>query len=55
MDHFEQGMGCIEIQGKSGRIERVYFEVKESRLIQWNETQIQVCRVFVCTMYVQTQ
>ena len=47
MDHFEQGMGCIEIQGKSGRIERVYFEVKESRLIQWNETQIQVRRVFV--------
>ena len=42
MEHFEQGMGCIEIQGKSGRIERVYFEVKESRLKQWNETQIQV-------------
>lgn len=26
--------------GKSGRIERVYFEVKDSRLKQWHETQI---------------
>ena len=43
MDHFEQGMGSIEIQGKSGRIERVYFDVKQSRLAQWNETQIKVC------------
>ena len=42
MEHFERSMGCIEIQGKSGRIERVYFEVKESRLKQWKETQIQV-------------
>ncbi|CAI8034630.1 Ryanodine receptor 2 [Geodia barretti] len=44
MEHFEQGMGCIEIQGKSGRIERVYFEVKQSRLAQWNETQIKESR-----------
>ena len=43
MEHFEQGMGSIEIQGKSGRIERVYFEVKQSRLAQWNEAQIKVC------------
>lgn len=45
MEHFEECMGCIEIQGKSGHIERVYFEVKQSRLIQWNETQIQVYTV----------
>ena len=47
MDHFQQGMGSIEILGKSGRIERVYFDVKQSRLVQWNETQIKVC-VCVC-------
>ena len=35
-------MGSIEIKGKSGRIERVYFEVKQSRLAQWNEAQIKV-------------
>ena len=48
MEHFEQGMGCIEIQGKSGRIERVYFEVKQSRLAQWNETQIKVISLYTC-------
>ena len=42
MEHFELGMGSIEIQGKSGRIEKVYFDVKQSRLAQWNETQIKV-------------
>ncbi len=42
MEHFKQNMGCIEILGKSKRIERVYFEVRESRLRQFEETQIQV-------------
>lgn len=44
LEHFERNMGCIEIQGKSGRIERVYFEVKDTRLRQWEEAQIQVSR-----------
>lgn len=44
MEHFEKNMGCIEIMGKSKRIERVYFEVKESRLRQWDEPQIQESR-----------
>ena len=44
MEHFERNMGCIEILGKSKRIERVYFEVKESRLKQWDEPQIQESR-----------
>ena len=53
MGHFQQGMGSIEILGKSGRIERVYFDVKQSRLVQWNETQIKVsvC-VCVCVCHV---
>ena len=42
IEHFERGMGSIEILGKSGRIEKVYFDVKQSRLDQWNETQIRV-------------
>ena len=42
MEHFQSSMGCIEILGKSGRIERVYFELKESCCKQWEETQIQV-------------
>ncbi len=37
-------MGCIEILGKSGRIERVYFEVKDTRLKQWDEEQIKASR-----------
>lgn len=41
MEHFQCNMGCIEILGKSKRIERVYFEVKESWLQQWEEAQIQ--------------
>ena len=44
MEHFEKNMGCIEILGKSKRIERVYFEVKESRLRQWDEPHIQESR-----------
>ena len=40
-------MGSIEIQGKSGRIERVYFEVREFQLAQWNETQIKVLSLCV--------
>lgn len=42
MLHFERRMGRIEILGKSGNIERVYFEVKESWLKQWKKTQIRV-------------
>lgn len=44
MGHFEKNMGCIEILGKSRKIERVYFEVQQSRLQQWEEPQIQESR-----------
>lgn len=44
MEHFAENMGCIEILGKSGKIERVYFEVKKERLMQWEEAQIQESR-----------
>ena len=44
MDHFEKNMGCIEILGKSKRIERVYFEVKENRLKLWYEPHVHESR-----------
>lgn len=44
MEHFAKNMGCIEILGKSKRIERVYFEVKENRLRQWDEPHIRESR-----------
>ena len=40
--HFENGSGCIEILGKSGRVERVYFPVRQSRAVQWSEQHIKV-------------
>jgi ryanodine receptor 2 len=40
LSYFEPFLGRIEIQGSSGRIERVYFEIKESNIEQWNKPQI---------------
>ncbi len=49
-------MGCIEILGKSRRVERVYFEVADSRRKQWKETQIQESRVaFLHTLEMSSQ
>ncbi len=49
-------MGCIEILGKSRRVERVYFEVADSRRKQWKETQIQESRVaFLHTLELSSQ
>lgn len=33
-------MGRIEIMGSSKRIERVYFEIKEENIDQWEKPQI---------------
>lgn len=44
MGHFESSLGCIEILGKSRKIERVYFKVHQSWLQQWEEPQIQESR-----------
>ncbi len=40
LSYFEPFLGRIEITGSSGRIERVYFEIKESNIEQWNKPQI---------------
>lgn len=40
LSYFEPYLGRIEITGSSGRIERVYFEIKESSIEQWNKPQI---------------
>ena len=40
--HFKENMGCVEIMGKSQRIERVYFRIKNSRAKQWEDPAIRV-------------
>lgn len=40
LSYFEPFMGRIEIMGGSKRIERVYFEIKESNIEQWEKPQI---------------
>ncbi|XP_072031407.1 LOW QUALITY PROTEIN: ryanodine receptor 2-like [Amphiura filiformis] len=40
LTHFEPYLGRIEIMGSANRIERVYFEIKESYRTQWEKPQI---------------
>ncbi|XP_033608233.1 ryanodine receptor isoform X6 [Cryptotermes secundus] len=40
LNYFEPFLGRIEILGGSKRIERVYFEIKESNIEQWEKPQI---------------
>lgn len=40
LNYFEAFLGRIEIMGGSKRIERVYFEIKESNIEQWEKPQI---------------
>lgn len=40
IETFEQYLGRIEITGRSGRIERVYFEIRQSHIDQWEKPQI---------------
>lgn len=40
LNYFEPYLGRIEILGGSKRIERVYFEIKESNIEQWEKPQI---------------
>lgn len=42
LKYFEPFLGRIEIMGSSKRIERVYFEIKESNIEQWEKPQIKV-------------
>jgi ryanodine receptor 2 len=42
LNYFEPFLGRIEILGGSKRIERVYFEIKESNIEQWEKPQIKV-------------
>ena len=42
MDYFEPYLGRIEIMGGANRIERVYFEIKQSHIDQWMKPQIKV-------------
>lgn len=42
LNYFEPFLGRIEIMGGAKRIERVYFEIKESNIEQWEKPQIKV-------------
>ena len=42
LDYFEPYLGRIEIMGGAGRIERVYFEIKQQHIDQWEKPQIKV-------------
>ena len=41
-EYFEDNIGCIEMMGKSGNVERVYFHIKTSHALQWNDPAIKV-------------
>ena len=51
LDYFEPYLGRIEIMGSAGRIERVYFEITQSHINQWEKPQIKVI-VFSLLVYV---
>ncbi|ESO90186.1 hypothetical protein LOTGIDRAFT_123762 [Lottia gigantea] len=40
LDYFEPYLGRIEIMGSANRIERVYFEITQSHIDQWEKPQI---------------
>lgn len=40
LDYFESNLGRIEILGSSKRIERIYFNIQQSSLEQWEKPQI---------------
>lgn len=40
LNYFEPFLGRIEIMGSANRIERVYFEIKEETIAQWEKPQI---------------
>ncbi|XP_023248075.1 ryanodine receptor [Copidosoma floridanum] len=42
LNYFEQFLGRIEILGGNKRIERVYFEIKESNIEQWEKPQVTI-------------
>lgn len=40
LDYFGPYLGRIEIMGSANKIERVYFEIKQSHIDQWEKPQI---------------
>lgn len=53
LNYFHPFLGRIEILGGSKRIERVYFEIKESNIEQWEKPQIKVTHPFVLPLIVR--
>jgi hypothetical protein len=51
LNYFEAFLGRIEIMGSSHRIERVYFEIEESNIEQWEKPQIKVILKILISNY----
>ena len=49
LSYFQEYLGRIEIKGGAGYIERVYFEITESNIEQWNKPHIKVRILFLNT------
>lgn len=54
LNYFEPFLGRIEILGGSKRIERVYFEIKESNIEQWEKPQIKVRYISLILVFIFT-
>lgn len=52
LNYFEPFLGRIEIMGGSKKIERVYFEIKESNIEQWEKPQIKVILFYIIFSYI---
>jgi hypothetical protein len=52
LNYFEPFLGRIEILGGSKRIERVYFEIKESNIEQWEKPQIKVRNISLVLVFI---
>lgn len=47
LDYFEPFLGRIEIMGSANRIERVYFEITQSHIDQWEKPQIKAGYLYI--------
>jgi hypothetical protein len=52
LNYFEPFLGRIEILGGGKRIERVYFEIKESNIEQWEKPQIKVRNISIVLVFI---
>lgn len=47
MLNVQDELGTVEIKGRMGRVERVYFHIDPARRRQWQSQHLQVCAYMV--------